>query len=129
MGIPIASVGKGVSAAPFHELPQEWGPRQHGDVLPRTPEQKAAAVEQLESSLPGHRKREDIDSTLGDIEKVSLAFNKRLKFIVDPRSHEVTVKVIDRETDKVIRELPPEELQRLYGKIREALGALFDERI
>ena len=131
MGIPIASVGKGVSAVPFQELPQERGARQHEDALPRarTPEQKAAAVEQFASSLPGNLKREDIDSTLEDIEKVSLAFNKRLKFMVDHRSHEVTVKVIDRETDKVIRELPPEELQRLHGKIREALGILFDERI
>jgi flagellar protein FlaG len=132
MGIQIATAGKGVSTAPPRELPQERGARPHEDVSARarTPEQKAAAVEQFVSSLPGSRKRGEIDSALEDIEKISLAFNnKRLKFMVDHRSHEVTVKVIDRETDKVIRELPPEELQRLHGKIREALGVLFDERI
>ncbi|MDR3160701.1 MAG: flagellar protein FlaG [Spirochaetaceae bacterium] len=131
MGIQVASVGKGVSTAPLRELPQERGARQHEDasVRARTPEQQAAVVEQFTASLPENRKRGDIDSTLEDIEKISLAFNKRLKFAVDYQSHEVTVKVIDRETDKVIRELPPEELQRLHGKIREALGLLFDERI
>jgi flagellar protein FlaG len=130
MGIQIAAGGPGVSA-PLQELPQERSARQHENapVRARTPEQKAAAVEHFASSLPGNQKRGDIESTLEDIEKISLAFNKKLKFMVDHQSHEVTVKVIDRETDKVIRELPPEELQRLHGKIREALGILFDERI
>jgi len=41
----------------------------------------------------------------------------------------VVVKVIDGETDKVIKVLPPEELQRLHVRIREAIGLLFDEKI
>jgi flagellar protein FlaG len=49
--------------------------------------------------------------------------------VVDHQSHEVTVKVIDSETDKVIKVLPPEELQRLHDRIRETIGFLFDERV
>jgi flagellar protein FlaG len=60
---------------------------------------------------------------------VSLAFNKRLKFVVDHQSHEVTVKVIDEETDKVIKVLPPEELQRLHSRLRETIGFLLDEMV
>ncbi|MDR0689230.1 MAG: flagellar protein FlaG [Spirochaetaceae bacterium] len=71
----------------------------------------------------------DIKTTAADLERISLAFNKKLKFMVDYESHEITVKVIDPETDKVIKVLPPEELQRLHGKIKETLGFLFDERI
>jgi len=70
-----------------------------------------------------------IHSAAADLQKISHAFNKKLQFVVDHRSNEVIVKVIDKETDKVIKELPPEELQRLHRNIREAIGLLFDEMV
>jgi uncharacterized FlaG/YvyC family protein len=64
-----------------------------------------------------------------DLETITIAFNKKLKFEVNHQSNEVTVKVIDPETDKVIKVLPPKELQRLHSKLKETIGFLFDERI
>jgi flagellar protein FlaG len=49
--------------------------------------------------------------------------------VVDHDSQEVIVKVIDSQTDKVIKVLPPEELQRLHDRIKETIGFLFDERV
>ena len=82
-------------------------------------------------SLLGSRKSEapDLAQTAADLEKISLAFNRRLKFEIDHESKEIIVKVIDNETDKVIKVLPPEELQRLHSRIRETLGFLFDEMV
>ena len=71
----------------------------------------------------------DIRTTVQDLEHISLAFNRRLKFVVDHESKEVIVKVIDNETDKVIKELPPKELQRLHQRIQETVGFLFDELV
>ncbi|MDR0502318.1 MAG: flagellar protein FlaG [Treponema sp.] len=70
-----------------------------------------------------------ISSTAADLERVSLVFNKKLQFVVDHNSNNVVVKVIDKETDKVIKELPPEELQRLHSNLKETIGFLFDERV
>jgi len=70
-----------------------------------------------------------IHSAAADLERISHAFNKKLQFVVDHRSNEVIVKVIDKETDKVIKELPPEELQRLHRNMKEAIGLLFDEMV
>lgn len=56
-------------------------------------------------------------------------FNKRLKFSVNDELDQVVVKVIDAQTDKVIKEIPPEVLQRLHVRIREAIGLLIDESI
>ena len=64
-----------------------------------------------------------------DLERISLVFDKKLQFVVDQGSNEVIVKVIDKETDKVIKELPPEELQRLHSNLKETIGFLFDERV
>jgi len=95
-------------------------------------ELKTAQQEKFKASLPGnggHPKKLDIRTAAAELENVSLAFNKRLKFVVDHESHEVTVKVIDGETDKVIKVLPPEELQRVRDSIEEAIGFLFDEKV
>jgi len=70
-----------------------------------------------------------IHSTAADVQKMGLAFNRKLQFVVDHRSNEVIVKVIDKETDKVIKELPPEELQRLHRNLKKAIGLLFDEMV
>jgi flagellar protein FlaG len=70
-----------------------------------------------------------IHSAAADLQRISHAFNKKLQFVVDHRSNEVIVKVIDKDTDKVIKELPPEELQRLHRNIKEAIGLLFDEMV
>jgi len=70
-----------------------------------------------------------ISSTAEDLEKIGLAFNRKLQFVVDHSSNQVIIKVIDKETDKVIKELPPEELQRLHSNLKEAIGLLFDEMV
>jgi flagellar protein FlaG len=135
MGIPIAAVGNRVSLVPQQELPQDRGVRhQQAMAQARAAEIKAAAFEKFESSLPGNRGSADespldLNAAAADLERISLAFNKKLQFVVDHQSYEVTVKVIDAETDKVIKILPPEELQRLHDRIKETIGFLFDERV
>lgn len=71
----------------------------------------------------------DLTETASALNRMILAFDRRLQFVVDQESHEVTVKIIDRQTDKVIRVLPPEELQRLHNGIRENMGFLFDRTV
>jgi len=40
----------------------------------------------------------------------------------------VAVTVTERETGKVIREIPSEELQQLYSKMEELVGMIFNEK-
>ena len=135
MGIQVNSFsgGSGITVTAQSDFPQEKRP-------PLPAEQKAA-----ETPLPGKGKPEspeisaealkaqalsqDLKKTTTDLERVSLAFDRRLKFIIDHESHEISIKVIDNETDKVIKVLPPEELQRLHSRIRETLGFLFDTMV
>ena len=71
----------------------------------------------------------DLQKTTSDLERISSAFNRRLRFEIDHESREILVKVIDSETDKVIKELPPEELRRLHSSLRETIGVLFDRTV
>jgi uncharacterized FlaG/YvyC family protein len=70
----------------------------------------------------------DLQQTLRDMERVSAAFNRRLSFTVNEKLDSIVVKVVDSETDKVIREIPPAELQHVYEAIRETIGLLFDHK-
>lgn len=56
-------------------------------------------------------------------------FNRRLKFDINKEINRIVVKVIDKDTDKVIREIPPSEIQNLLVKVKEAIGLLFDIEI
>jgi flagellar protein FlaG len=69
-----------------------------------------------------------MEAILGDLTSVSAAFSKRLSFSINEKLDQVVVKVIDTDTDKVIREIPPAELQHVHERIREVIGILFDER-
>ena len=89
---------------------------------------EARVLEPEKTAIPQPR-NEPPPEILVDLEKITVAFNKKLKFEVNHQSNEVTVKVIDPETDKVIKVLPPKELQRLHSSIKETIGFLFDERI
>ena len=70
---------------------------------------------------------DDLKAAIRDIQRVSEAFNRRLSFSFNEKLGQVVVKVIDNDTDKVVREIPPAELQHVYEQIREVIGLLFDK--
>ena len=123
MQIAALNLGSNVAVAAPHEL--------SGDRRSANPLEKKADTERVEASLPGSQKSESVDikQTVSDLEQISLAFNRRLKFVIDQDSRQIIIKVIDNNTDKVIKVLPPEELQRLHGRIRETIGFLFDTTV
>ena len=70
---------------------------------------------------------QDLQARIRDLQRVSETFNRRLSFSFNEKLDQVIVKVIDNETDKVVREIPPTELQQVFERIREVMGLLFDK--
>lgn len=73
--------------------------------------------------------REQVKQLTRELQDLTQTFNKRLSFQYNDQLGQMVVKVIDRETDTVIKELPPSELQRVHLRIREAIGLLLDESV
>ncbi len=54
--------------------------------------------------------------------------NRRFEFSIHEKTNEIVVKVIDSETDQLIREIPNEKVLDMVAKICEMAGILVDER-
>ncbi len=50
------------------------------------------------------------------------------EYSIHEETKEIMIKVIDRETKEVIREIPPEKILDLVAKLWEIAGILVDER-
>ncbi len=53
----------------------------------------------------------------------------RFSYILTDDVNRFIVKIIDKKTDKVIKQIPTEELTKLHDNLQEALGILFDQEI
>jgi flagellar protein FlaG len=84
--------------------------------------QRKRSVEQFISSMPGgSTEAGKIQRDLAEnrrkiaeaaVEKMSM-FDHKLRYVVDSKTEDVLVNVIDSNTNKVIKVLPPEELRRI----------------
>ena len=53
---------------------------------------------------------------------------KVAKSSIDEETQRISIKIIDKDTDKVIREVPPEETLEAIKKIWEIAGIIVDEK-
>lgn len=122
--MPITSIGSSASLIPSLE--------HQGRDAKTTEQRERITLAQTVVSMPGSgeqtgSKEQEQNRMAEDTTGFGLTYNRRLQFVVDQDSNEVIVKVIDNNTDEVVRVLPPEELQRLYRGQRE--GSLLNERV
>jgi len=73
--------------------------------------------------------RQEIEEQARALEKTFMAFNRKVRLSVNEEIGQVIIKVIDSETDKVIKEIPAEEIQHLIARIKETIGILVDQKI
>ncbi|OQX28933.1 MAG: hypothetical protein B0D92_06345 [Spirochaeta sp. LUC14_002_19_P3] len=55
--------------------------------------------------------------------------NTRLQYDIKDEVGYFVVRIIDKDTDRVIREIPSRELQTVREQIKRVLGLLFDKKI
>lgn len=68
---------------------------------------------------------------LNAIEKANRAISggmRRFEFSIHERTKQIMVKVIDNETNEIVREIPPEKTLDMVAKLWEMAGIIVDER-
>ena len=81
------------------------------------------------SQIDAKRKQAEYEKLLEQLFNTVAPYDTQIKYTINHKLGEVVVKVIDTRTDKVIKEIPPADIQRLQAKIREAVGLLIDKKI
>lgn len=71
---------------------------------------------------------EQIKKAVEDVNKKITNQNSELQFGIHEGTNRITIKVIDKETKKVIKELPPEKTLDMIAKAWELAGIMVDER-
>ncbi len=72
------------------------------------------------------KKQVQPEELLGQIKALTEDGLYSVRFENDSEAGELVVKVVDRDTDEVIRQIPPEELRNLAEKMRNLRGNLVD---
>ena len=93
-------------------------------IRPNTEARTAAKSEKKE-------KKESIDENQAQeiaekMDKLASLFNTKLSFSVDESTGRNVIRVLDRETGTVIRQIPPEEILKLIGRLKDVMGMLLD---
>jgi flagellar protein FlaG len=63
------------------------------------------------------------------LEGLSPHSNVGLDYVIDRETHSVIIKVMDRDTNEVIRQIPSEEMQKLRATMRDLHGLLFKAEV
>jgi len=71
---------------------------------------------------------DQVQHALEQVQKVVRPLAQSLQFSIDKDSHEPVVKIIDTETNKVIRQIPSEEMLDLAKSLDKFAGLLMKQK-
>jgi flagellar protein FlaG len=100
------------------------------------PKQKPAPIKKpIKEEQAPEKKREDsaakeVDKkvVIKTLNKAVEIFNNGIRFILEKENHGVVVEVFNKDTGKVIRRIPPEDVLQSLENISELAGVLIDKQ-
>ena len=91
-------------------------------IISKTTPNGAQVAQNIEQNLA------QIKADTQQLEKLSEIINgRKLQFNVNKDLGAVVIKVVDSNTNQVLKEIPSEDIQKLKLRIRQTIGSLFDQ--
>lgn len=93
---------------------------------------QAAASDQKEKygDTDGKKQSNENTATMKDVNEINKLINQNTiaEFGYNEPTNRITIKIKDKETDEVIKEIPSEKALEMLAKVWELAGLLVDER-
>jgi len=92
----------------------------------------SAAVESMKNELKELKESigdELFDKFVQEANKKIFTTGRQFSYKMHEATNRVAIKIIDRETKEIIREVPPEKTLDAAAKMLELVGIIFDEKI
>jgi len=102
-----------------------------GQKLDRSQEIPRPIVERKDE-LPTAREeipREQIESATDKLNRLMGLIDKRLRFDLHKESDQIMVRVIDQDTEDVLKEMPPQRVIELLNSLTDIAGLLVDQKV
>jgi len=109
---------------PASNLPEQTGRPKHKVVKEQKHIEKSAnsiAENQLDKS--------QLNKYAEKLSKVMEILNHSIRFAVDDESDRMIVKIVNSETNEVIRQIPPKEVLQLMHRLDQMAGLMLDEKV
>jgi len=71
--------------------------------------------------------RDEVEKLVDSLREVVDVVQRRLSFSVHQETNDIVVKVIDKQTDEVIIQIPPDKLLKLREDMVELTGIMFSD--
>lgn len=125
-----SNYGNSISASRPEVMAQASGAA-HATVTER-PVLKVSENKQSEEQERGakdsHTSEEQLKNAISHANNRLKQARTRCEFSYHEKTNRVSIKVFDRDTEEIIREIPPEEALEMLEKMWEVAGFLVDER-
>ena len=73
--------------------------------------------------------QDDIMQAIKQANKALEGTNRRFEYSVHEQTNTIMIKVINSDTDEIIREIPPERILNLIAKLWELAGLIVDKKV
>lgn|GEM_PF-480629 len=100
------------------------GPKAQTELVSAERKPQASQGEHEAESIP----LDELEKAADHIGQALEVIDRGLEFTIHEDTNRVVVRVVNRETQEVIKEIPPEKLLDVIARIWEMIGLLVDER-
>lgn len=73
--------------------------------------------------------KEELIKAIESANKEFIIYDRRFEFSIHEKTNQIMVKVIDVNSDEIIREIPPEKILDMVACMWEIAGIIIDEKV
>ncbi len=73
--------------------------------------------------------QEEVIDVIEKANKDFIVYDRKFEFSIHEKTKQIMLKVIDANTDEIIRELPPEKILDMVAAMWEVAGIIIDKKI
>ena len=88
----------------------------------------SAASAQMQNKAQGQPSQDEIQHAIASANKRAQFGHTNAQFSYHDETHTISVKIMDAETNEVIKEIPSEETLEMISKMWELAGIMVDEK-
>ena len=100
-----------------------------GDVLAVRGNQGQARTGEEKRVFEDRKMTEEAIKLIEKTNKEFIVYDRKFEFSIHEATKQIMVKIIDVNTDEVIREIPPEKILDIVASIWEVAGIIVDRKI